>query len=67
MSAHFKDNVSYAMYVCFKNNVKVYPIIKDNKHFIEVNWNGKKTTYSKQPENVNEAIKKTYLELAKKL
>ena len=60
------------MSICFKNKIIAYPVRYDstNFHLIKIENNGKPTTYQKilkTPKEVNEALTKTYLFLAKKL
>lgn len=47
---------------CVKRGVKVYPVRINKKWKVQVDNNGKKTTYPKEVEykNLNEALTKTY-------
>lgn len=58
-----------AIRICFKNNVKVYPIYKFRKWFIECDINGKIKSFPKplKSNEIDNAMKKTYIFLAEKL
>jgi hypothetical protein len=63
-------SINEAMSICFKNGIKVYPVIYGKKHKIEYSLNGKsQTRYEKILQNSKEisiAMKKTYVYLANK-
>ncbi len=63
--------ISNAMSICFKNGVKAYVIcLNKNTFYIESIVSGKVKRYSKSSKNnkeANEALKKTYIFLAKKI
>ena len=68
------ENISEAMSICFKNNVKVYPIVFDQNHLkVEVDYNGrKKQTEAKynwktQQKELQNKIKELYEAAAKKI
>lgn len=56
-------------YLCIKNGIKVYPIFKNGRWFIQVDNNGKLTTIDKsiQQNEINVSMAKTYIHYAKKL
>lgn len=60
--------IAEAMYICIKNNIKVYPIIVGYKFKIEVSINGNIKLYDKilTSKEVNKAMTKTYIFYAKK-
>lgn len=52
------------LHKCIKNGIKVYPIWKNKKAYIQANVNGKKKTFDKSlsgKKEINEAITKTYI------
>lgn len=59
-----------AMSICFKKGIKVYPIKVNDYFLIEYSQNGvPKKRYTKEIKNnksISEAMKKTYIFLAKK-
>ena len=61
-------DVSQAMSICFKNNVKVYPIMFKGSFKVQVSFDGKIKTFDKMigKNEVNEALTKTYLHYAEK-
>ena len=60
--------ISEAMSICFKNNTKVYPVVKGFFLNVQVSLNGKIKTFDTKltTKNVNEALIKTYLFYAEK-
>lgn len=61
---HIPDSSNEA-YECIKKGIKVYPIFKNGRWFIQYDINGKLTTYDKniQQEEINASISKTYIHL----
>ena len=64
-------DINKAMGVCFKNGVKVYPVLSGRDHKIQVEINGKKQPpYNKILRNskeVNDAMTSTYFYCAEKI
>jgi hypothetical protein len=66
--------ISDYMKICHDRGVKIYPIYSNiyssNCFLIQVNNNGKITTYEKKlrlSKEINDALQKTYVFIAKKL
>lgn len=61
--------IDEAIKICLRNGVKVYPIYKSGKWYIETMILDKKKTFDKEVQNkdIDNAIKKTYVYMAKKL
>ena len=63
--------ISKAMQKCFENKAKVYPIIKNKRFLIKVEFETRKPiTYKKElktKNEVNDAMIKTYIYIAKQL
>lgn len=64
-----KRTIDNAMALCFKNNIKVYPVGVGRRFKIESNVVDRITTFDKvlTPKQVNGAIEKTYFYYADKL
>lgn len=62
-------NFNEAIKICLRNGVKVYPVYKGGKWYIETMILDKKKTFDKEVQNkdIDGAMKKTYVYLAKKL
>jgi hypothetical protein len=54
--------IDLAIRKCFKNNIKVYPVVKNWKIYIEADINGKKKFFNKEVTGkaVNKAMESTY-------
>jgi|SaaInlV_120m_DNA_3_1039746.scaffolds.fasta_scaffold59061_1 hypothetical protein len=70
----FLENINEILSICFKNGIKVYPVVCDkNSFFIEVDYNGRKkrgsTTYRWKTEQqaMQNKIIELYEELAKRI
>lgn len=63
------SDINQALQICYRNNVKVYPVNVNWKWYIEADINGKKKRFSKavQPKEVNESVTKTYIHYANQL
>lgn len=61
--------INQALHKCLKNGVKIYPIYKDYRWYIQININGKIKTIDKtvSQNKINEAVTKTYIFYAEKL
>jgi hypothetical protein len=64
-------DINKAMSICFKNGVKIYPVLSGRHHKIQVESNGKKQPpYDKILRNfkeVNDAMTSTYFYCAEKI
>ena len=62
-------NFNEAIKICLRNGVKVYPVYKNGKWYIETMILDKKKIIDKPIQNkeIDNAVKKTYIHLAKKL
>lgn len=61
--------ISLALQKCLKNGVKIYPVHRDYRWYIEVDFNGRKTTIEKpiKQSEINSAMEKTVLHYSRKL
>ncbi len=67
-------DINYYMSLCFKNNIKVYPILYDKSCFkIQVNYNGRKKTgddkynWRTQQNKMQDKIGELYETIGKKI
>ncbi|QIG62296.1 hypothetical protein [Tenacibaculum phage JQ] len=64
-------DITKAMQICFKNNIKVFPVYFKNLKGFKIcrEYNNKPTYYNKliKQNEINNAMKSVYIDLAKKL
>lgn len=63
-------DINKAMSICFKNDIKVYPVIQNRKQKVAVSFKNKQIKLFDKVlsgKDLNEALVKTYIFYAKKL